>query len=79
LATKINDTENNQTISVVNTGEKIIVQKSIILEDGTYQVETETSPIIGSFDSEKKKIQDKNPLQRIYNGPWTYTLLAVGR
>ncbi|EPI5768540.1 hypothetical protein ACS8E5_002635, partial [Enterococcus faecalis] len=53
LATKINDTENNQTLSVVNTGENIIVQKSILLEDGTYQVETETSPIIGSFDSEK--------------------------
>lgn len=79
LATKINDTENNQTISVVNTGENIIVQKSILLEDGTYQVETETSPIIGSFDSEKEKIQDYNPLQRIYNGPWTYTHLAVGR
>lgn len=27
LATKINDTENNQTLSVVNTGENIIVQK----------------------------------------------------
>ena len=27
----------------------------------------------------KKEKQDYNPLQRIYNGPWTYTHLAVGR
>ncbi|WP_375178458.1 hypothetical protein [Enterococcus rotai] len=79
LATEINKTESGEIISVVNSGDTIIIQKSVLLEDGTYNVTTETSPVLNGSSADGQGGTDRNSVARIYYAPWSYTNLAVGR
>lgn len=77
LATEINNEDTGEVISVVNIDGKVVIQKSTLLEDGTYEVKTETVPV--SRDTISIEPETPERAARLYYAPWTYTNFAVGR